>query len=625
MPFGYTGKILYIDLTRSDIKEETPDDKVYRDFIGGRGLGTRIIYERQQGNVDALGPDNILGFSAGLLVGCGVPGATRCSVVTKSPITDTWGDSSTGGSLATQLKACGYDAIFFTGISPNPVYLSVVNGKVELKDASHLWGKDTFETRESLLQETGDPGASVACIGPAGEVRSLISAIMTREGAAARSGVGAVMGAKRLKAIIVGGRNKVPIADSERMRTLRQQLTRDLRESKSFILQMIRGKGTCLTLADDVLSGGGPIKNWMLSGEEAMPTYTNLAGENVLKYQTKKFACPGCPVACKGIVRIDEGPYQVSEMEKPEYESMGALGLMCLNDNLEAVIKTVEMCNRYGMDTIATGTTIAFAMECYERGIITDKDTGGIELTWGSAPAIIAIIDEMGKRKGFGAVLADGVKSAAEQIGRGSEEYAMHVHGSEVPMHNPRQFPGSGHTIAYICDPTPARHIQSRGISPLELGHALGPYPEFQLPKVEDKDYTESRSLTYRTANSWWHFCDACGFCALTASTDMLPIVDFVSAATGWDITAAELLTTGERIQTLRHAFNYREGVRPQDFKLPERIARPPAMGPLKDVNIPFDTIRRAYHKAMSWNPDTGEPSRQRLKELGLNSLIHKG
>jgi len=615
------GKILYIDLSRGDIKEEALDDKVYRDFIGGRGLGARIIYERQQARVDALGPENILGFTAGLLVGCGVPGAVRCSVVTKSPITDTWGDSSVGGVFATELKACGYDAIFLQGISPHPVYLLIVGGKVELKDAAHLWGKDTVETREILLQETGDPRASIAGIGPAGEARSLISAVVMKEGVAARSGVGAVMGAKRLKAIAVRGRNKIQIADDKRMKVFRKKFSQDLRESKDFLLQMIRGKGTCLTLADDVVSGGGPIKNWQLSGEEAMPSYLNLVGENVLKYRIKKFSCPGCPVACKGVVRIDEGQYQVSEMEKPEYESMGALGLMCLNDNLEAVIKAINMCDRYGMDTIAVGTTIAFAMECYERGIINKQDTGGIELAWGNAPAMINIVDEMGRRAGFGAVLADGVKRAAEQIGRGSEEYAMHVHGAEIPMHNPRQFPGSGLAIAYTCDPTPARHMQGRGISSLEFGHVLGTYPEFQVAKVKTNDF-ENKGLIYRTANSWWQFGDACGLCAFVVLTGTLPIVDFISAATGWDFTASELLVAGERIQTLRHAFNFREGIKPQDFNLPKRIAEPPSMGPLKEVHIPFDTIKRVYPKAMSWDSDTGEPSEQRLQELSLDGII---
>jgi len=608
--------ICFVDLTKGKVDEEKVDEKICRDFIGGRGLGVRILYERQQAKVDALGPENILGFTTGLLVGYDIPGAVRCSVVTKSPLTNTWGDSSVGGSFATKLKTCGYDGIFFEGVSPKPVYLLVLNSKVELRDATHLWGKDTVKTREILLQEIGDPKASVACIGPAGEVLSLISTISMNEGVAARSGVGAVMGAKRLKAIAISSnKNKMYAADEKRMRNLRKKFSKDLRESQSFLLNSIRGKGTCFTLSHSVVSGDSPIKNWMLSGEEAMPNYVNLSGENVLKYQIRKLRCPGCPVACKGLIKVGKEAYRVNEIKKPEYESMAALGLMCLNDNIELVIKAIDLCDRYGMDTIAVGTTIAFAMECYERGIITKEDTGGIDLTWGNGPAMIALIEEMGKRKGFGAVLADGVKRAADRIGKGSEEYAMHVGGAELPMHSPH----FGFTVSYICDPTPARHMQARGIILLERGVSLGPEPEFRVPP--EVNNSESKRLLYRVGSSWWQVCDACGFCAFVVLTGTLPLVDFISAATGWDVSAAELLVAGERIQTLRHMFNVREGIKPQDFHLPERIVEP-SFGPLQGNRIPCDTIKRLYYEAMNWSPDTGEPSKQRLQELGLDSII---
>ena len=387
-------------------------------------------------------------------------------------------------------------------------------------------------------------------------------------------------------------------------------------------LAKFRGNGTCFGFEDNVVSGGAPIKNWQLAGAEAMPTYTNLGGEQVLQYRTRKSSCPGCPIACKGKVRNDQGPFQVGEMEKPEYESLNALGLMCLNDNLEGVMKAIDLCNRYGLDTISAGTTIAFAMECFDRGLIDEKDTGGVALTWGNVDATLTMIEQMGMRRGFGAVLADGTRKAAERIGRGSERYAVHVHGSELPMHNPRQFPGTGHIVAYSCDPTPAHHVQSRGITNIEIARDVGPYPEFRGSKADMDDF-QAKIDIYRRGHSWFHFVEACGTCSFVMNTG-IPIVDVVQAVTGWDFTAEELLLTGERIQALRQLFNFREGIRPGDFKLPERIVEPPPTGPGKEKRYRIDDIRRTYFQAMNWDPVTGEPSPKRLRELGLEEMTRK-
>jgi aldehyde:ferredoxin oxidoreductase len=620
MPNGYEGKLLWIDLTRGEMNEEKAGDHFYRRYIGGRGIGAYTLLKNQAARVDPFGPENIIGFTVGLLVGF-LPGATRCSVVTRSPLTESWGDSSMCGSFAMELKRAGFDAVFIKGVAAHPTYISIMNGKATVHDAEHLWGKDARDTMDLLAEETGEPQAGIACIGQAGENRSLIAAIITPGGAAARSGVGAVMGAKRLKAIVVKGHGHPEAADNARVETLRKNFIRQVKESKAMPLVKFRGKGTCAGFEEDIVSGGAPIKNWQHSGSQAMPTYKNLDGERVLQYQTRKHSCPGCPVACKGRVRNDKGPFRVDEMQKPEYESLNALGPLCLNDNLEAVMKAIDLCDRYGLDTIATGTAIAFAMECFDRGIISTEDTGGIALTWGNADATLDIIGQMGHREGFGAILADGTRKAAERIGRGSGQYAVHVHGAELPMHNPRQFPGTGHIIAYTCDPTPARHVQSRGISSLENARDLGPYPEFRGSKADMNDF-EAKINIYRTGNSWFHFVDACGMCSFPMVTGSLPIVDFVQAVTGWDFTAAELLLTGERIQTLRQLFNFREGVRPGDFKLPKRISEPPADGPLKEMRYPIEEIRRTYFQAMNWDPITGEPSPKRLKDLGLQEVI---
>lgn len=579
---GYMGKILFIDLTAGSIGEETLSESIYRDFIGGEGLGAKIVYERQVGKVDALGAENILGFVTGLLTGCGVPSASRLAVVTKSPLTGTWGDANVGGFFGHELKASGYDAIFFKGIAPHPVYLLLTQSNIELRDASHLWGKDTTDSMEILRQETGDPAIRVACIGPAGEVASLISSIIMEGRAAARSGVGAVMGAKKLKAIVVKGKKRVPVADSEAIKRMRRNITRDMRESDDFMMKMVREHGTCGGFSECITSGEAPIKNWSLAGVEAMPTHSKLHGESITKYQLRKTGCAGCPIACGGIVKVDKGPYQVTETRKPEYETLVSFGAMCLNDNVESVIKANDICERYGIDTMSAGTTIAFAMECYERGIISKHDTEGIELTWGNAAAILSMLQKMAKREGFGAVLADGVKRAAERIGRGAEEIAVHVHGQEVPYHDPRMMPNMG--TMCISDPTPARHTRY----------------------TKDTKYHE--------------VFVACGGCVFVKRS--LPLVDLISAATGWDFTAAELLVTGERIQTLRQAFNIREGLYPQDFYLPPKLQEPLTHGPLKGVPVDFAVLRKAYYEAMNWDPETGEPSKERLQELGLGEII---
>ena len=620
MPNGVAGRILWVDLTSGEIREETPDDRFYRTYIGGRGIGAWTLLKNQPAHADALGPDNILGFTAGLLVGF-LPGATRCSIVTKSPLTDGWGDSSVGGPIATKLKQAGFDAVFIKGIAPRPVTLKLIDKKATLHDAGHLWGKDTGETITVLAGETAGTRPGIACIGSAGENRSLIATIVTTQGVAARSGVGAVMGAKKLKAIVVQGGARFEAADEARAKALRRDFFEQLSTTRVMPMARFRGQGTCTGFEENIVSGGAPIKNWQLAGEQAMPTYKNLAGERVLHYRTKKTACPGCPVACKGRVRNDQGPFQVGEMEKPEYESLTALGPMCLNDNLEGVMKAIDLCNRYGLDTIATGTTIAFAMECFDRGIIDEKDTGGVTLTWGNVDATLVLIEQMAARRGFGAVLADGTRKAAERIGRGSERYAVQVHGSELPMHNPRQFPGTGHIVAYSCDPTPARHVQSRGITNIENARDLGPYQEFKGSKAGMDDF-EAKIDTYRRGHSWFHFVEACGLCSFVMNTGTLPIVDVVRAVTGWDFTAEELLLTGERIQALRQLFNFREGLRPADFKLPERIVEPPPTGPGKEKRYRIDDIRRTYFQAMNWDPVTGEPSPSRLRELGLEDLL---
>jgi len=617
MVYGYMGKICIVDLANGEIKEEKLSDEIFRNFIGGEGLGAKILYEGQKAKVDALGPENILGFVTGLLTGCNVPAASRCTVVTKSPLTGGWGDSNVGGSFGPALKACGYDAIFFKGMASNPVYLLLDDENVEVRDAIKIWGKDTNETLEILTRETGDPDIKVACIGPSGETLSLISGIIAEGRAAARSGVGAVMGSKHLKAIAVRGKKRTQLADPEAIKKMRENFIQDLKKTHYFVIETLRKFGTCGLVSLGVQLGIAPIKNWSLNGEEAFPSHSKLNGENVTKFQIKKTGCPGCPIVCGGIVRIDKGLNKAAKTRKPEYETLISFGSMCLNDDVMSIIKANNICDCYGLDTISAGATIAFAIECYEQGVINKNDTDGIELTWGNVSAILSMLAKMAKREGFGAVLADGVKKAAEQIGQGSEEIAIHIQGQEIPYHDFRyEEPGRG--TVYISDPTPSRHERFTGMQMLERRIPLGPYPEFQAKAIEILDY-QNKGEIYSRGAKYYEVFVSCGMCAFTMGvSSTFPLVDVISAATGWDFTPSEMLIAGERIQTLRQAFNIREGLRPQDFYIPKRLKKPSDFGLLKGVSVDYNRLREVYYKSMNWDPETGRPSKQRWQELGL-------
>jgi len=618
MTAGYTGKILIVDLTSGEVKEERLPDELYREFIGGVGLGVRLLYERQPGKVDPLGQQNILGFMPGLLSGTAAPSSSRLTLVSKSPLTGGWGDASVGGYIGFELKRAGYDGILFYGISPKPVYLLIHQGKAELRDASHLWGKDTIETEEILRKEVGDRRLRVACIGPAGEKLSLISSVVTERGrVAGRSGLGTVMGSKRLKAVAVRGQNVVPVADNTKVQQLQRQFIKDVKETKVKFISTLKSMGTAGSTEGFIAGGATPIKNWSLSGEDSMPADAQPYSSGVNTYLVKRHTCAGCPIGCGGSVRMGEA----GEFLRPEYETVAGFGPMCLINDMAAIIAAGDICDRYGIDTISVSTTIAFAIECYQRGILTKQDTDGIELSWNNPSAVIAILKKLVKREGFGDVLADGVKRAAEIIGHGAVESAIHVGGQEMGFHDPRQLPARG--TGYICDPTPGRHTTFFVGTILERAGSPGPYPELWGPEVELRDY-EHKSAIYSAAIKYEQVVASAGVCKFTLFQGTFPAIDFIAAVTGWDFTPAEALVTGERIQTLRQLFNVREGINPSEIRLPQRVSQPATTGPFKDVPVDFDLLRKQYYEAAGWDPETGHPIESRLEELGLRDLVNR-
>lgn len=599
MAGGYTGKLLFVDLSTGKLQEETPDEKLYRDFIGGYGVGARVIYDRQKPGVDPLGPDNILGFISGPLTGTPAIGGTRYAVVGKSPLTNGWGDANSGGYFGPHLKFAGYDGVFFSGISDKPVYLLLDNGKAELKDASSLWGKTTYETEDLLEKEYGST-AKIAGIGPSGEKMSRVACIMTSKGdAAGRSGLGGVMGSKKLKAVVARGNLKIPMHDEDEANRLRKEHLDILKDRflSGFGVYGTSGHGDM-----SAMSGDTPIRNWGGIGVIELPDVTGLNKDKMIANLDYRKGCWKCPAVCKGVLKAGtEYPYPAGS-HRCEYETIGAFGANCLVTNAEAIAMANHLCNSNGMDTISAGTIIAFAMELYEHGIITKQDTGGIDLKWGDPDALVAMTEKLVIREGLGDILADGVKIAAEKIGKGAEEYAVHAGGQEIGMHDPKltgspyQYPRHPTATVYKMDATPGRHTGAFGPDGFErnLNNSLGTCLFVFLSPVPGEPTV---GLPYAAS--------------------------MMKAVTGWDRTLEELLEAGERIANMRHAFTLREGINPLERFVHNRVlGRPPQKeGPLAGVTVD-EEIETAWNLGqLDWDRKTSIPSKKKLLQLGLDDV----
>jgi aldehyde:ferredoxin oxidoreductase len=585
------GKILSVDLSSGGTRTETPDLDLYRDFIGGYGVGARLLYSRQKPGADPLGPDNILGVMTGPLTGTPAVFGCRFAVFGKSPLTGGWGDANCGGFFGPFLKFSGYDGVLFHGVADSPVYLLIDGGRAGLKDAAFLWGKGTYETEDAL--EAAYPGARVACIGPAGEKLALISCIITDKGSAAgRSGLGAVMGSKKLKAIVVRGNQKVTLADPEAANDLRKS---HINEIRPHIKEELHVFGTMNHSAQSAHSGDSPVKNWGGVGVELMPDVSGLAKEPLRDKVKGRTGCWRCPIACRG--KLGDGPRiypYPAGTRRPEYETTAAFGAMCLNTEMDAIIMANHICNSYGLDTISTGTVIAFAMECYEHGLITRRDTDGLELKWGNPAALVAMTEKMARREGFGDILADGVRVAVARIGKGADKFAVHCGGQEPGLHDPKcDFPAfidKPAAARFKVDATPGRHTSGFGPS------------QFQ-------DYV----------------VNAAGLCLhsdLLAEDALKYLVAYLKAVTGWDRSLEDILKAGERIENIRHVFCLREGDNPLKRHIhPRIIGRPPfKTGPLAGVTSDIEAQIEGNLKALDWD-DKGRPNRKKLLELGLDDV----
>ncbi|HDI73569.1 MAG TPA: aldehyde ferredoxin oxidoreductase [Candidatus Korarchaeota archaeon] len=624
---GYAGKYLRVDLTSGKIKVEELPDSLCEDYVGGLGFATRILWDEVNERTDPLGPENRIVFSTGPVTGTLFPAAGRYQVNSKSPLTGIWGHANSGGAFGPELKYAGYDMIVISGRSEKPVYLWIDDDYVELRDASHLWGKTTHETTDEIREELGDETYKVACIGPAGENLVRFACIINDYGdAAGRTGMGAVMGSKRLKAIAVRGSKDIHVHDPDAFLEVVDEAYRKVLVDWGYHLSVTLTRYGTPNLVEAINSiGRMPVKNhWTGYWEKA----DKIGGVRIREeYRSKQGSCFGCLVQCKYMVRVPSGKY-AGFFKGPEYEALVSLGSCCLVDDLEAIFEANHLCDLYGMDSISMGMTIAWAMECYENGLITEEDTGGIPLRWGDGDLIVDLVKKTAFREGFGNVLAEGTRRASQIIGKGTEKYAMQVKGLEISAQDGRAHQSSGLTHATAA--RGADHLTS--LSCLEeRGYeevAAARYGEDKVQYLVDPLSTKYKGLLvkdledlYAIGNSliicWYEV----GWPPIFYFDDMARLIHTLTGMEQYkDVRTLRL--AAERICTLRRMFNVREGLRRKDDTLPERFLKEPMpTGPAKGNVCRLDEMLDEYYEARGCDKKTGIPTDETLRRLGLGEL----
>ncbi len=611
LEFGYNKRIIRVNLSKAKISFESPEDVLYRRYLGGEGFVVYFLQTELKPNENPLGSENKLIFAAGPLTGTFVPWTARNSVGAKSPLTGGLGEAEVGGFWGAALKHAGFDAIIFEGKAESPVYLWVHDGEAEMKDAGHIWGKDTGHAQRIIQEELGDKLVRVAQIGIGGENLVRYACLINDlRNAAGRTGMGAVMGSKNLKAVAVRGRGKNKVADTKKLKEMIRLLIQR-RELWHWEL----GTGGDYMEAS-ALSGNLPTRNFRdgaFSGAKALDprTIKETIGLNME-------SCYACPTRCKKIVKIED-PWSVDPIYGgPEYEALGALGSNCGVDDVKAVCKANELCNRYSLDAISTGGAIGFAMECYENGILTDKDTNGVKLNFGNAQALVQMVEMICRRDGLGDVLAEGVRRAAKEIGKGAEKFAVHVKGQEAPMHDPRLKRALG--AGYAVSPTGAEHMTNLHDAMVAGSRNLERFAPFGiLEPIPSEDFgpRKLRALVYHVN---WRVVENCLLMCHFNSWTYNQEVEIVKAVTGWNTSIWELMKIGERVTTMARAFNVREGFTKSDDWLPERFFHPQTSGALSETAVDQKKLEKArsiYYQMMGWD-ENGIPTTAKLGELDI-------
>ena len=618
MENGFTGRILRVNLNTEKLSFETIEEIFYRRYFGGRGLISYYLLKELEPGIDPLGPENKLIFACGPITGAPVSGSGRNSVGAKSPLTGVYGEAEVGGYWGTELKQAGFDAIIVEGKASNPLYLCIKDQKVELRDASHLWGHEIRKCQETIRNELEDNRVKVAQIGPGGEKQVRYACIVNdMHHVAGRCGMGAIMGSKNLKAVAVKGTTRVSVRKPKRLRKLAMWMAQNVDN----IAQSLHTYGTGDAMDVYVETGNLPIRNFR---DGDFPEADQISAQAVKEHlRVGMGTCFACAVACKKRVKVKE-PWNVNpEYGGPEYETLAALGSNCGVSDLKAICKANELCQRYSIDTISTGVTISFAMECFEHGLLTKKDTDGLDLSFGNAESMIKMVELIGEKSGLGALLAEGSKRAAEYIGNGAEEFAVHIKGQEVPMHDPRL--KRGEALGYAVSPTGADHVHNI--------HDTFLYP--QLPKkynslgilkpVPIEDFGPKKVRLYKYVGEWRTLNNFLVMCLFTPWS-VVQKVDIVRSVTGWNTTAFELMKVVERGNTLTRIFNNREGFTEKDDWLPPRFFQTKTSGALNKTSVNPHELQNAkltYYDMMGWTED-GIPKQSTLEELDIRWAADK-
>lgn len=607
---------------------EEPGDAAYRRYLGGSALALHYLLSDLKPGADPLGPENLLVFASSVLAGTPGPGLSRFTVAAKSPLTGGLGEAEAGGWWAPELKFAGFDAVVVGGRAEEPVYLYLHDGDVSIRDAGRLWGRDTGEAAALIRQELGDDRIRIAQIGPAGERLVRYACVLNElKHANGRCGMGAVMGSKRLRAIAVRGSAKPSLFDPARVDAVRERVLAAYRRKPGDMHEL----GTSSIVRTLDRRGMLPTRNFLQGSFEGARAISGQAMRDSIL--VGRGTCYACPIACKREVQVGE-PYQVDPTYGgPEYETIGSLGSLCGISDLGAVAKGNELCNRYGLDTISCGTTIAFAMECFEAGYLTSADADGLDLRFGNAGAMLQAISMIAERRGIGDLLAEGALAAARKLGGKAEDLVLHVKGQEFPMHEPRG--KRSLAIGYAVSPTGACHMEAphdtdfeeagdAGLEALEPLGILEPLPSLDMGPAKVRTF-------YAGQQSWnlYNCAGLCDFVGTPIGPFTLPMLaDYVSATTGWNTSLYELLKVGERSQNMARLFNLREGFTAADDVLPPRMFQPLQNGALEGATVDrgeFQAARRLYYEMAGWDPETGVPTRGKLAELGLLWAAQQG
>ncbi len=616
MSYGHWGKGLRVNLTTGEISTEPLDDLFLRRYFGGWGFISYYLLKELPAGVDPLGPDNLLVYATGPLTGQPLAGGGRHMIGAKSPLTGGYAASEAGGFFGAELKRAGWDLILIEGKSPEPVYLWIKDDQVELRPATHLWGLETADVQEQIREELGDRAIRVSQCGPAGERLVRIANVMhdaTR--AAGRTGLGAVMGSKNFKGVAVRGSQRPETADPDTVREMGRWFRDHFEETNSLVFATV---GTPRMVRVNNEAGGLPTRNFQ---QGVFDGFEAIAGDTMNdKIVMERDTCYGCPVRCKWVVKVDNERFQVDpKYGGPEYETLGALGACTGVSDLEAVAYGNQLCNANGLDTIGTGVTIAFAMECFERGLISLEETGGIDLRFGNADAMITMIQQIVAREGFGKLLGEGSKRAAEAIGGDALQYAIQIKGQEVAMHDPRV--KYAHGIGIATSPTGADHVHSihdsgyqtdGGIHELKPLGVLEPLPFDDLSTA--KMQMTRRALLWRVQNN---LTGLCGFLAWTPQQ----LSDLLTAITGWNTSVMEIFTAAERAYNMAKAFNAREGFGFEDDMIHPRFTEALPEGAVAGKTFTMDEFRTAletYYRLMGWDQASGAPTRSKLEDLDV-------